>query len=160
LQLFGTYINADDIKMARSCDDLAAAQEAEMLRELHLEQSRDFTFETVLSTSRNLKLLKRAKAAGYSITGVFVLTANPKLNVMRVQSRVIAGGHEVPEQKIIDRYQKSLNNIPNLIELCERFVLFDNTDIPEVLFMKQGTAFSIKANAHWNESAIRGMTHL
>ena len=57
----GLYINADDIKVKRDCSDLEAAQEAERLRELCFSQRRSFTFETVLSTERNLDLLIRAK---------------------------------------------------------------------------------------------------
>ena len=54
-------INADDIKKSSSCSDLEATLKAEELRESMVEQGKDFTFETVLSTDRNLKLLKKAK---------------------------------------------------------------------------------------------------
>ena len=53
----GVYINADDIKKLNSCSDLEAAVKAEELREMMVEKGEDFTFETVLSTDRNLKLL-------------------------------------------------------------------------------------------------------
>ena len=57
----GVYINADDIKRSSFCSDLEAAQKAEALREQAIREKRDFTFETVLSTDRNLNLLRRAK---------------------------------------------------------------------------------------------------
>ena len=56
----GVYINADDIKKSNSCSDLEAALKAEELREFMIEKNKDFTFETVLSTDRNLKLLKKS----------------------------------------------------------------------------------------------------
>lgn len=56
----GVYINADDIKRSSLCSDLEAAQKAEELREQAINEKRDFTFETVLSTDRNLNLLRRA----------------------------------------------------------------------------------------------------
>ena len=46
----GTYINADDIKRTTLCSDLEAAIKAEELRENMIENRKDFTFETVLST--------------------------------------------------------------------------------------------------------------
>ena len=49
------YINADDIKRATLCSDLEAAQNAEELRNKSLDEKKDFTFETVLSTRRNPK---------------------------------------------------------------------------------------------------------
>ncbi len=61
----GVYINADDIKRSSLCSDLEAAVKAEELREEMLEKGEDFTFETVLSTDRNIKLLKKAKEKGY-----------------------------------------------------------------------------------------------
>lgn len=59
------YINADEIKKNLLCEDLEAAKIAEDLREKALAQKQSFTFETVLSTRRNLDLLHRAKEQGY-----------------------------------------------------------------------------------------------
>lgn len=53
------YINADDIKRVNICSDLEAAQIAEKLREQCVADRTSFTFETVLSTDRNLKLLQK-----------------------------------------------------------------------------------------------------
>lgn len=61
VRTIGVYINADDIKRSSLCSDLEAAVKAEELREEMIEKGEDFTFETVLSTDRNLKLLKKAK---------------------------------------------------------------------------------------------------
>ena len=53
------YINADDIKKSSQCSDLEAAQAADKLRNDLIDKKQSFTFETVLSTDRNIKLLKR-----------------------------------------------------------------------------------------------------
>jgi predicted ABC-type ATPase len=89
----GKYINADDIKRTNLCTDLEAAQQAESLREQSVRDRADFTFETVLSTERNLNLLKRAKEKGFFVRCIYVLTVNPDINVARVQSREADGGH-------------------------------------------------------------------
>ena len=60
----GIYINADEIKRSNHCSDLEAAQIAERLREDAISNGKDFTFETVLSTRRNLDLLIKAKQKG------------------------------------------------------------------------------------------------
>lgn len=60
----GKYINADVIQKERSISVWDAALEATSLREIELSNKRDFTFETVLSTERNLNLLQRAKETG------------------------------------------------------------------------------------------------
>ncbi len=103
LPVIGLYVNADEIKKAAKCSDLEAAQEAEMIRRALLKARQDFTFETVLSTERNLFLLEEAKKNGYQICAVYVLTKDSAINVRRVRNRVKMGGHDVPEDKIISR---------------------------------------------------------
>lgn len=68
----GEYINADDIKRTTLCTDLEAAVKAEELRERMINDKKDFTFETVLSTDRNVLLLQRAKEQGYFVRGIYV----------------------------------------------------------------------------------------
>lgn len=121
VEVIPPYINADDVKKSNQCSDLDAAIKAEELREKALSAKANFTFETVLSTDRNLLLLKRAKEQGYFIKCIYVLTADPMINVMRVKSRFAAGGHDVPKDKVISRYSKALNLIPELIQVCDIF---------------------------------------
>ena len=109
----GVYINADDIKKSSLCSDLEAAQKAEELRESMLKKGEDFTFETVLSTDRNLKLLKKAKEKGYFLRCIYVRTDDYEINIARVRMRQSMGGHGVPEDKIKSRYEKALNLFPN-----------------------------------------------
>jgi len=154
----GLYINADDIKAMRSCSDLEAAQEAERLRELCLTKRRSFTFETVLSTERNLDLLSRARVAGFHIESVFVLTVSSELNLFRVRSRELSGGHSVAPDKIRSRYIKSLANISALLALSDEFRLVDNTTRPEVLFIKDDTGQQIRPNRYWTIEEIENLT--
>lgn len=121
------YINADEIKKNIKCSDLEAAQLAEKQREKHIEQMNEFCFETVLSTERNLRLLKRAKEQGYFIRCYYVLTADPMINVWRVRSRVESGGHDVPEDKIIKRYDRALGLIKDLVAICDVCHIYDNS---------------------------------
>jgi len=121
------YINADEIKKNLKCSDLDAAQLAERQREKHIECMEEFCFETVLSTERNLKLLKKAKERGYFIRCYYVLTADPMINVFRVKSRVESGGHDVPEEKIILRYDKALALVKEIVKVCDVCHIYDNS---------------------------------
>lgn len=122
------YINADEIKKALKCSDLEAAQLAEKQREEHLKNKEEFCFETVLSTDRNLKLLQRAKEQGYFIRCYYILTADPSINIFRVKSRVEEGGHDVPEEKIISRYEKALNLVKEVVAVCDICHIYDNSE--------------------------------
>jgi len=153
----GIYVNADDIKRHKRCSDLEAAQEAELLREGLLSSRNDFTFETVLSTDRNLIFLEKAKRYGYRIESVFVLTADAELNVKRVRARVLKGGHVVPEDKISSRYAKSMQMVGKLATLSDACVVVDNTDRPEVIYKKDADGEVFLSNDFWDEADVRAL---
>lgn len=154
----GVYINADDIKKSNSCSDLEAAVKAEELRELMVEKGEDFTFETVLSTDRNLKLLQKAKEKGFFLRCIYVLTSDYRINVTRVNIRESMGGHSVPEDKIKSRYFKALDLIPKLIELCDIVHIYDNTNVPFRIFKKRKDVYYHWENKYWNYSKIEKLT--
>ncbi len=154
----GVYINADDIKKASLCSDMEAALRAEELREDAIANREDFTFETVLSTDRNLKLLRKAKENGYFVRCIYVLTANADINLIRVQVREASGGHSVPEEKIRARYDRALALIPQLIEVCDIVHIYDNTDVPFRIFKKRKDVFFKWENDYWNSDAIATLT--
>ena len=58
-----------------------------------------------------MNILRKAKEEGYFIKCVFVLTNDPQINITRVETRVLNGGHDVDNEKIISRYYKSLRHI-------------------------------------------------
>ena len=157
-KIAGVYINADDIKKTNLCSDLDAALKAEELRENMLEKGEDFTFETVLSTDRNISLLKRAKEKGYFIRGIYILTASPDINVARVNSREAFGGHGVPEEKIRSRYDKALKLIPQFIGICDIVHMYDNTIEPYRIFKKRKDKTFYWENDFWNKDSIKKLT--
>ena len=132
------YINADEIQQALGCDNMKAAKIAEERREACLKEHRDFCFETVLSTDRNLNLLKRASQDGFFIRCDYVLTADPQINVARGASRVSAGGHDVPIDKIISRYDRALDLVKELVPVCDVCHIYDNSmHTPYRIFKKR-----------------------
>ena len=154
----GEYINADDIKKTTLCSDLEAAIKAEELREKMIEEKNDFTFETVLSTDRNLKLLKKAKDNGYFVRGIYVLTIDPRVNIARVNAREELGGHGVPEDKIRSRYTKALALIPQLVEVCDILHIYDNTKEPFRIFKKRKDIYYHWDNKYWSFEKITELT--
>lgn len=154
----GTYINADDIKRTTLCTDLEAAVKAEELRERMINDKKDFTFETVLSTDRNLLLLHKAKEQGYFVRGIYVLTSNVDINVARVHVREAIGGHDVPEDKIRSRYDKALALVPKLVEICDILHIYDNTKEPFRIFKKRKDVYYRWNNQYWSNSDIERLS--
>lgn len=154
----GMYINADDIKKSSLCSDLEAAVKAQELREKAVSNHSDFTFETVLSTRRNLDLLIKAKEEGYFIRCIYVLTSKPQINIIRVRTRVQFGGHGVPEDKIISRYYKALDLLPDLVDVCDVVHIYDNTKEPFRIFKKRKDKYFFWENNYWKKEDIEKIT--
>lgn len=127
LPTVGEIVNADEIQRHLGCSPLEAAQNAERVREDLLARREDFTMETVLSTPRNLLLMRRARAAGYEVLCWYLLTADPEINVRRVRARVEKGLHDVPEDKVRGRYIRALEQLPEVFPVCDEAYVFDNS---------------------------------
>lgn len=154
------YINADNIKKSNYCTDIEAAVKAEEMRNNLIDQCKSFTFETVLSTDRNIKLLRSAKENGYFIRCIYVLTADLNINIIRVKARKASGGHDVPKEKILSRYKKSLDLIPELLEICDFCHIYDNSFEPFRIFKKRKTEYYYWENDFWNKSNISELTNI
>ena len=108
-------------------DDYVFLIIADYLREALIAEGKQFTFETVLSHPAKLDLMKRAKQQGYKVYLYFVSLASPEINVERVKTRVREGGHDVPSDKIIKRYQRSMDNLYSAMTIADSVYLFDNS---------------------------------
>jgi len=148
------YINADNIKASIQCSDWEAAKRATALREQQVLHKKSFTFETVLSTTRNLKLLKKAKENGFFIRCIYILTVDPEVNVLRVRSRVASGGHDVPKDVIRKRYGKALELLPELIKICDVCHIYDNTKEPFRIFKKRKNELFFWESNLWKKEKI------
>jgi predicted ABC-type ATPase len=128
------YINPDEIALTLTniSDPVervyTAAKMADKQREELLNCRKSIAFETVMSHPSKIEFMAQAKAAGYQVLLVFVGLADPELCVRRVSQRVLSGGHDVPRQKIIDRYHRVMSLLPRAIAVADRALLFDNSD--------------------------------
>ena len=100
---------------------------ADFIRRKLLENHVSFTFETVMSAPDKIELLCAAQQLGYRTYLYYIATDDPEINITRVKQRVAAGGHDVPEDKIVSRYQRSLKQLPQAIKASNRAYMFDNS---------------------------------
>jgi predicted ABC-type ATPase len=125
------WIDPDAIAVQRrsagSDVDDAAFRQARNLRVKYASELRDFGFETVYSHQSNVEFLRALKQVGYEVHLYFICTENPQINIARVANRVALGGHDVPREKILTRYYRSLENLEHSLATFERTVLFDNS---------------------------------
>ena len=158
----GKYVNADSIKEQLDCSDIEAAKIAEATREYLLKSREDFTFETVLSTPRNIDLMARAKDAGYRVVCVYILTKDPEINISRIRNRVKHDGHGVPEEKVRERFIRALRLFPELFTVCDELYVFDNSiDTPAcsgaLLVEWKNGGISVFPNEVWDAAMITSL---
>ena len=104
------FVNADEIAKHRWPQSPAqhsyeAARIASDTRLKLIELGESFISETVFSHPSKLELIDTAQATGYTLV-LHVVMIPEDLAVLRVQHRVLAGGHRVPEDKIRERHQR------------------------------------------------------
>lgn len=87
-----------------------------------------FAFETTLGGNTMPELLERAHRAGLAVRLWFVGLATPELHIARVSARVQKGGHDIPEVKIRERYDRSRENLIRLLPTLAELWIFDNSE--------------------------------
>jgi predicted ABC-type ATPase len=113
------YVNADDVAREIAGDDpQSAAMEAGRVVHARLEQLReeraDFAVETTLSGRSLRRTVDRLLQAGYDVHLIYLWQPSADLAVQRVRSRVLLGGHDVPESDIRRRILRSVSNFENV----------------------------------------------
>ncbi len=129
--------NGITIKDREQIDGYFVSFLADFIRNCLLCSVDRFSFETVMSHPSKLIFIRRAKAAGYKVYLYFVSLPDPDLNVLRVQTRVNAGGHGVDEEKVRNRYFRTMNNLYEAIRLVDSAYLFDNSSSKPQLFARK-----------------------
>ena len=94
-----------------------------------VSQNENFAFETTLSTRSYKNRILDAKAKNYNVTLLFFWLKNPELAKERVKTRVLEGGHNIPEDVIERRYYKGINNLFEIyLSIVDQALVFDNSE--------------------------------
>lgn len=125
------FLNADVLAREIGLQPYEAARAAAALREELLVQQESFVFETVFSDPAGDKLgfLKRAVECGYTVVLCFIGISSPEVSEERVAMRVSQGGHDVPTDKLLGRYPRTMTNLRKAIGELPHVWIFDNDDL-------------------------------
>ena len=128
------FVNADDIakslpgpdspERAREAQKKADARRAELIA-----AGKSFCTETVFSHKSRVELIREAKSAGFTVYLVAVCVESPALAEIRVQQRVQRHGHDVPSDRIHERYPKTLRNLAEAARMADCTLVFDNSRV-------------------------------
>jgi predicted ABC-type ATPase len=83
--------------------------------------------ETVLSSDKYCSLVETVREKQGFIGLIYVTLASPLLAMERVAARVKRGGHGIPEDKIQQRWRRSLDNLAWFAGRASAFWVIDNS---------------------------------
>ena len=72
-------------------------------------------------------LVELAQSLGFRVRLFYVMLDTPERNVARVKERVEKGGHDVPPEKIVERYWRSLAQLPWFLAQSHVADIYDNS---------------------------------
>lgn len=127
------YLNPDEIAENELGDwnlpqnSLQAAKIATERRYSYIQNKVSFIFETVFSSNEKVEFIKKAINEGYFVRLFFVATDSPTINAARITKRMLLGGHEVPINKIISRFEKAITNCYLIANEVDRLYIYDNS---------------------------------
>jgi predicted ABC-type ATPase len=101
-------------------------QGSDLLRQA-IAQRLDYAFESTLSGSTIPRLLAVAAAQGIDIYIWYVGLASLELHIQRVRTRVRRGGHDIPEETIRRRFERSRLNLIALLPGISALRIYDNS---------------------------------
>ena len=128
------FVNADIIAAdlnPKDVDAVAIQASRLMLERLKVlsTQNLDFAFETTLAARTFARFLKECKRKGYKFNLFYVWLDSSELAVARVARRVASGGHDIPTDTIIRRYERGRKNFIELYSLvADRWIVYDNSN--------------------------------
>lgn len=132
----GVYFNPDEetqsilagnpgmgLAKANAC---AWQKSVSLLRAAVIDGS-DYTFETTLGGNTVTELLLTAAKAAHRLSIWYCGLDSPEHHLARVAARVAAGGHDIPEAKVRERYDASRKNLVRLIPHVTDLRVYDNS---------------------------------
>jgi predicted ABC-type ATPase len=87
----------------------------------------NFAFETTLGGATMSALIAKAAATGFTVHLWFVGLESVELHIARVRQRVMHGGHDIPTEKVRERFQHAPLNLIRLLPQLTELSLFDNS---------------------------------
>ena len=107
----------------------AARDWADSRREALLMSKTSLVSETVFSHESKLALITQAQAMGFNVVLYVVSLDDPQRLLARVNQRVREGGHNVPAQRILDRYPRTMANLKKAVRLADLAFVYEGAEV-------------------------------
>jgi predicted ABC-type ATPase len=123
------FLNADVLAARTGMDAYEAAAQVAEARRVMVERRIGFVTETVFSDPVGAKVdfLAAAVEEGFDVRLIYIGIADARMSAERVKDRVRSGGHDVPLEKIMARYERTLANLERAVARLPTVLVYDNS---------------------------------
>lgn len=118
---------------------------ASYIRHIMVNHNKSFVFESVFSHPSKIAQLQDAMSKEYRIYLYFVCIDSPEVDAASVEGRVNKNEHDVEYTKVVQRYYRTLEYLHQVLPLCYRAYLLDNS----------GTKQELLAELYHNDMEIK-----
>ncbi len=123
--------------MEAAAANLEAVRRIEAWLDASIDVHQTIGVETVLSTPKYRRLVRKAKERGFEIRFIYVYLDTVQLQLERIRLRVAKGGHDVPDAKVATRRLRSFKEFSWFFWQSDRAWVFDNSGAePELVAWK------------------------
>ncbi len=129
--------------------NLAAVQRIERWLDASIAVHQTIGVETVLSSDKYRRLVEKAKAHDFEFCFVYVYVDSVEIQLDRIRARVAKGGHDVPEDKVRARRERSFEQMPWFFWEADRAWLFDNSGSEPVT-----TGYRNNGDISWDDNLL------
>ena len=153
-----TFVNADEIAKGLSLfqPETEAIQAGHiMLQRIDdlILRGQDFAFETTFSSKSYIQTIKKTHAHNFSVTLVYFWLNSPQLAIEQIREKVAIGGHHVPDNVVIRRYERGITNFLHLyLTIYDYWLMIDNSFTPsETVAEGKSGNINVRNNILWSQ---------
>jgi predicted ABC-type ATPase len=139
------FINADLIAKGLSPyqpEKVAIQAGKLMIQQMNefVNKNQSFAFETTFSGKEYSEKIRNWKSKNYEVIIYYLKLPSVNLAIERVKLRVAQGGHNVPENVIRRRYDRSWENFQHIYrQLSDSWTIFDTSGKVPVILEESGS---------------------
>ncbi len=121
----GKIIDVDKLNIEHG-GTLAGGRAAVKLIGECIEKGISFTQETTLSGHKTAKTAQEARDNGFFVRLYYVGLDTIDESLKRISNRVQKGGHNIPENDVVRRFNSRYEDIASVLPYCNEAVFYDN----------------------------------
>ncbi len=120
-------IDPDLIAKVENLHPMAAGKETSRRVKRFIEGGTSFAKESTMTSNFDFKLMQLAKENSFEVELLYIALESPQDSIHRIKQRVALGGHHVPDEDVIRRYGRSMENLEKALSTVDRAVIIDNS---------------------------------